>query len=61
MRRQLAAVFGAAPAARAMDALTERVSEARGQHRLHLSKPAGLIGGAATGATPVRGNTFFGS
>ena len=61
VRRQLAVVFGAAPAARAMDALTERVSEARAQHRLHLSKPAGLIGGAAAGATPVRGNTFFGS
>jgi hypothetical protein len=60
IRRQLAAVFGDAPASRALDAITESVSEARTANRLHLSKPAGLIAGAGVGITSVRANTFFG-
>jgi hypothetical protein len=60
VRRLLAGVVGKAPANLAMDALTERIGKARTANRLAVSKPAGLIVGAAIGTTPVRGNTFFG-
>jgi len=60
VRRLLGDVFGAAPATRAMDSLTERVSLARAANRLSVTRPAGLIVGAASGATPVRANSFFG-
>jgi hypothetical protein len=60
VRRLLGGIFGTAPANKAMDSLTERVSAARAISRLSVSKPAGVIVGTAAGATPVRGNTFFG-
>jgi hypothetical protein len=60
VRRLLGDVFGTAPAARAMDSLTERVSLARAANSLAVTRPAGLIVGTASGATPVRANTFFG-
>ena len=60
VRRLLAGVVGKAPANLAMDALTERIGKARTANRLAVSKPAGVIVGAAVGTTPVRGNTFFG-
>jgi len=43
-----------------LDALTARISTARTGNHLSVSKPAGVILGTAAGATPVRGNTFFG-
>jgi hypothetical protein len=60
VRRLLGSIFGTAPANKAMDSFTEGVSGARSLSRLSVSKPAGLIVGTAAGATPVRGNTFFG-
>nr|WP_166309181.1 nucleotidyltransferase [Bradyrhizobium sp. 2S1]MCK7664932.1 nucleotidyltransferase [Bradyrhizobium sp. 2S1] len=60
VRRLLGDVVGRAPANAALDALTARVSTARTGNRLSVTKPAGLIVGTAAGATPVRGNTFFG-
>ena len=54
-------IFGAAPATKAMDALTERVNRARSDNHLSVSRPAGLIAGTVVGATPVRANTFFGA
>jgi Second Messenger Oligonucleotide or Dinucleotide Synthetase domain len=60
VRRLLGDVFGAAPATKAMDSLTERVSLARAASRLSVTRPAGLIVGTASGATQVRANTFFG-
>lgn len=56
----LGEIFGTAPANKAMDSLTERVSNARTAKRLSVTRPAGLIVGTAIGATPVRANTFFG-
>ena len=61
VRRQLGSIFGAAPAAKAMDALTERVKRARSDNQLSVSRTAGLIAGTAAGTTPVRANTFFGA
>jgi hypothetical protein len=60
VRRLLGDVFGTAPATKAMDSLTERVSLARAASRLSVTRPAGLIVGTASGATQVRANTFFG-
>jgi hypothetical protein len=60
VRRLLGDIFGTAPANKAMDSLTERVSAARATSRLSVATPAGLIAGTAAGATPVRANTFFG-
>jgi Second Messenger Oligonucleotide or Dinucleotide Synthetase domain len=60
LRRLLGDVVGRSPANAALDALTARVSAARTGNRLSVTKPAGLILGTAVGATPVRGNTFFG-
>jgi len=60
VRRRLGDIFGTAPADKAMDSLTERVSAARAVSRLSVSKPAGVIVGTVAGATPVLGNTFFG-
>jgi hypothetical protein len=60
VRRLLGDVVGRSPANAALDALTARVSTARTGNRLSVTKPAGLIAGTAVGATPVRGNTFFG-
>jgi hypothetical protein len=60
VRRLLGGIFGTVPANKAMDSLTERVSAARALSRLSVSKPAGVIVGTTAGATPVRGNTFFG-
>jgi hypothetical protein len=60
VRRLLGDIFGSAPANKAMDSLTERVGTARAASRLSVTKPAGIIVGAAAGATPVRCNTFFG-
>jgi Second Messenger Oligonucleotide or Dinucleotide Synthetase domain len=60
VRRLLGDIFGTAPANKAMDSLTDRVSAARATSRLSVSKPAGVIVGTAAGATPVRANTFFG-
>lgn len=60
VRRLLGDVVGRAPANAALDALTARVSTARTGNRFSVTKPAGLIVGTAVGATPVRGNTFFG-
>jgi hypothetical protein len=60
VRLLLANIFGSAPANKAMDSLTEWVGTARTASRLSVTKSAGLIVGTAAGATPVRGNTFFG-
>jgi hypothetical protein len=60
VRRLLGDIFGAAPANKAMDSLTDRIGTARATGRLSVTKPAGLIVGAAANATPVRANTFFG-
>ncbi|MGY3038315.1 hypothetical protein ACVIIV_007485 [Bradyrhizobium sp. USDA 4354] len=60
VRRLLGDIVGRSPANAAMDALTARVSTARSGSNLSVAKPAGLILGTAVGATPVRGNTFFG-
>ncbi|MHC2618236.1 hypothetical protein ACVIW2_000267 [Bradyrhizobium huanghuaihaiense] len=60
VRRLLGDVVGRSPANAALDALTARVNTARTSNNLSISKPAGLILGTAAGATPVRGNTFFG-
>lgn len=61
VRRRLSHIFGNAPADRAMDSLTERVNAARTANRLAVTRPAGvIIGAAAAAATPVRANTFFG-
>ncbi len=62
IRRLLGGVFGNAPAAKAMDALTDRVKTARTNNRLSVSRSAGLIAGAAaaSASTQVRVNTFFG-
>jgi hypothetical protein len=60
VRRLLGGIFGTAPANKAMDSLTEGVNVARTASRLSVTRPAGLIVGTASGATPVRANTFFG-
>jgi Second Messenger Oligonucleotide or Dinucleotide Synthetase domain len=61
IRRLLGGVFGNAPAAKALDALTDGVTAARAVNRLSVTRSAGLVAGAAaTAATPVRANTFFG-
>jgi len=60
VRRLLGGIFGAMPANKAMDSLMERVGAARTASRLSVTRPAGLIVGTASGATPVRANTFFG-
>jgi hypothetical protein len=61
IRRLLGGVFGNAPAAKAVDDLTDRVTAARAISRLSVTRSAGLVAGtAAAAATPVRANTFFG-
>jgi hypothetical protein len=60
VRSLLSDIFGAMPANKAMDSLTARVSTARAENRLSVTKPQGLIVGTAASATPVRANTFFG-
>lgn len=61
IRRLLGGVFGNAPAAKAVDALTDRVTAARTVSRLSVTRSAGLVAStAAAAATPVRANTFFG-
>lgn len=62
IRRLLGGAFGNAPAAKALDAMTERVNAARANNRLSVNRSAGLIAGAAAASvsTSVRANTFFG-
>jgi Second Messenger Oligonucleotide or Dinucleotide Synthetase domain len=60
VRHRLSNIFGTAPANKAMDSLTERVSAARAASRLSVTRPVGVTVGTASGATQVRANTFFG-
>jgi SMODS domain-containing protein len=58
--RLLGGIFGNAPATKALNALTDRVTSARTTGRLSVARSAGLVVGASAGSTSVRANTFFG-
>jgi hypothetical protein len=60
LNKSLSESFGSAPVAKAFDALTEEVSAARRANRLFVAPAVGLSVAAST-ATPVRTNTFFGA
>ena len=61
LRYALKSLFGPRPASVAMDALTERVSNARRVGKLGVAPGLGLSAGALPASTSVRANTFFGS
>jgi hypothetical protein len=60
LSKRLGAAFGSAPAAKALDALTQRVSSAREAGRLVVAPAVGLSVAAPAASTGVRANTFFG-
>ena len=60
LNKSLSELFGPAPVTKAFDAMTQEVSAARRAGRLHVAPTVGLSI-AATAATPVRANTFFGA
>jgi hypothetical protein len=61
LTKRLGSAFGSAPAARALDSLTEPVSAARRTGRLVAAPVVGLSTGAFASSTAVRANTFHGS
>lgn len=54
--------FGRAPTQKAIQSMTDEVAELRGRGKLYAAPGVGLVAGAgaATSATPVAANTFFG-
>ena len=60
LNKSLSESFGRAPVTKAFDAMTQEVSAARRAGRLYVAPAVGLSD-AATAATQVRANTFFGA
>lgn len=60
LNKSLSESFGPAPVTKTFDAMTQEMSAARRAGRLQMAPTVGLSI-AATAATPVRANTFFGA